>query len=109
MTTDPRIDPTTGGPHTADVAQVVVDGSEGKPLRPGGRLADITPPLLDLMGLEKPADMTGRSLLEACSRDISRTSDLPTSLGLGQIIYADRAVGESGRHLSTVGREGQPA
>ena len=64
------IDPSTGGPHTAhttyDVQVVVVDdGSKGKPLRPGGRLADIAPTLLDLMGLAKPSEMTGRSLLEA--------------------------------------------
>jgi 2,3-bisphosphoglycerate-independent phosphoglycerate mutase len=29
-----------------------------------GKLADIAPTLLDLMGLSKPAEMTGRSLLE---------------------------------------------
>ncbi len=33
-------------------------------LREGGRLADIAPTVLDLMGLPKPAEMTGRSLLE---------------------------------------------
>ena len=29
-----------------------------------GRLADIAPTMLDLMGLEKPAEMTGQSLVE---------------------------------------------
>ena len=29
-----------------------------------GRLADLTPTLLDMMGLEKPDEMTGESLLE---------------------------------------------
>jgi 2,3-bisphosphoglycerate-independent phosphoglycerate mutase len=29
-----------------------------------GRLADIAPTLLEMMGLEKPPQMTGRSLLE---------------------------------------------
>jgi 2,3-bisphosphoglycerate-independent phosphoglycerate mutase len=32
-------------------------------LAPGGALSDIAPTLLDMMGLEKPAGMTGRSLL----------------------------------------------
>jgi 2,3-bisphosphoglycerate-independent phosphoglycerate mutase len=29
-----------------------------------GRLADVTPTLLDLLGMDKPAQMTGRSLAE---------------------------------------------
>jgi 2,3-bisphosphoglycerate-independent phosphoglycerate mutase len=29
-----------------------------------GRLADIAPTMLDIMGLEKPEEMTGESLLE---------------------------------------------
>ena len=32
-------------------------------LRPDGRLADVFPTVLDLMGLEKPDEMTGSSLL----------------------------------------------
>ena len=32
-------------------------------LREGGRLADIVPTLIEMMGMEKPADMTGESLL----------------------------------------------
>ena len=63
------IDPVTGGPHTAhttfDVPLIVVEpGLDGKSLREGGRLADVAPTLLSLMGLEKPAEMTGESLLE---------------------------------------------
>jgi 2,3-bisphosphoglycerate-independent phosphoglycerate mutase len=62
------IDPQTNGPHTAHttytVELVVVDEqSNGKTLRAGGRLADVAPTVLDLMGLEKPAAMTGVSLL----------------------------------------------
>jgi 2,3-bisphosphoglycerate-independent phosphoglycerate mutase len=62
------IDPETGGPHTAhttyDVPLIVVEpGLEGKKLREGGRLADIAPTVLDLMGLPKPEEMTGESLL----------------------------------------------
>ena len=63
------IDPATGGPHTAhttyDVELIVVDDRfAGQTLRTGGRLADIAPTALDLMGLAKPSDMTGVSLLQ---------------------------------------------
>ncbi|QDU64935.1 2,3-bisphosphoglycerate-independent phosphoglycerate mutase [Planctomycetes bacterium Pan216] len=62
------VDPETGGPHTShttyDVPLIVVDdGSKGESLREGGRLADIAPTALDLLGLEKPAEMSGQSLL----------------------------------------------
>lgn len=60
------IDPETGGPHTAHTVNLVpvalVGGPSGASLR-DGRLADLAPTLLDLMGLEKPAEMTGESLL----------------------------------------------
>lgn len=36
-------------------------------LREGGELADIAPTVLELMGLEKPSSMTGRSLLKGYS------------------------------------------
>jgi 2,3-bisphosphoglycerate-independent phosphoglycerate mutase len=59
-------DPNTGGPHTAHTTHVVpvmlVGGPAGAVLREG-RLADIAPTLLALLGLEQPAAMTGRSLL----------------------------------------------
>ena len=32
-------------------------------LRSGGRLSDITPTMLDVMGIEKPKDMTGETLI----------------------------------------------
>lgn len=62
------IDPVTGGPHTAhttyDVELILVDDRlRGKALRPDGRLADIAPTLLELMGLPSPAAMTGQSLI----------------------------------------------
>jgi len=61
------IDPETGGPHTAHtlnpVPVILVGGPEGVGLRKG-RLADLAPTLLDLMGLEKPPEMTGESLIE---------------------------------------------
>jgi 2,3-bisphosphoglycerate-independent phosphoglycerate mutase len=61
------IDPVTGGPHTAHttnpVPVVLVGGPEGARLR-NGRLADLAPSLLDLMGLPLPPEMTGQSLIE---------------------------------------------
>jgi len=61
------IDPATGGPHTAHttnpVPVILVGGPAGARLR-DGRLADLAPTLLDLMGLPLPPEMTGRSLIE---------------------------------------------
>mgnify|MGYP002700381685 FL=1 len=61
------IDPETGGPHTAHtlnpVPVTLVGGPEGAALR-DGRLADLAPTLLALMGLEKPDEMTGQSLIK---------------------------------------------
>jgi len=58
-------DPATGGPHTAHttnpVPVVLMDGV-GATLAEG-RLADVTPTLLELMGLAQPRQMTGTSLL----------------------------------------------
>ena len=59
-------DPVTGGPHTAHTTNpvpVVLVADEKASLREG-RLADIAPTLLELMGLPKPAEMTGTSLLK---------------------------------------------
>jgi 2,3-bisphosphoglycerate-independent phosphoglycerate mutase len=63
-------DPEVKGPHTAhtlNLVEVFVVGegfAAGKTkLRTGGRLADIAPTVLDLMGLPKPAEMTGESLI----------------------------------------------
>ena len=60
------IDPATGGPHTAhttyDVELVVADDRfRGKKLTEGGRLADVAPTALHMLGLEKPREMTGSS------------------------------------------------
>jgi 2,3-bisphosphoglycerate-independent phosphoglycerate mutase len=60
-------DPATGGPHTAHTTNpvpVLLMGGEARRLR-DGRLADVAPTLLRLMGLEQPREMTGRSLVGA--------------------------------------------
>ena len=60
------IDPDGGGPHTAHTTNpvpfVVVDPAGDRPLRDGGALCDVGPTILSMMGLEQPADMTGRDL-----------------------------------------------
>ena len=61
------IDPETGGPHTAHtlnpVPVAVVGAPEGSALTEG-RLADLAPTVLHLLGLPQPEEMTGRSLLK---------------------------------------------
>lgn len=57
----------TGNPHTAhtinQVPIILVDKSKNIRIRDGGKLADIAPTLLELMGLNQPTEMTGRSLI----------------------------------------------
>lgn len=61
------IDPVSKGPHTAHTTNLVpvilVNGPEGATLK-AGRLADLAPSLLDLMGLPQPEEMTGESLIQ---------------------------------------------
>ncbi|MEM9318079.1 MAG: 2,3-bisphosphoglycerate-independent phosphoglycerate mutase [Pseudomonadota bacterium] len=63
---DVMIDPETGGPHTAHtlnpVPVILVGGPAGAQLR-DGRLADLAPTILELMGLPQPTEMTGQSLI----------------------------------------------
>ncbi len=61
-------DPATGQPHTSHTLNPVPviyvnDRDPHAALRPSGRLSDVAPTLLDLLGLPQPAEMTGRSLL----------------------------------------------
>jgi len=42
---------------------LVYRGKSEKKLLDSGNLADIAPTMLDLLGIAKPAEMTGRSLL----------------------------------------------
>ncbi len=55
-----------GTPHTAHTTNpvpfLIVGEGENVKLR-DGRLADITPTMLDLMGIEKPAEMSGSTLI----------------------------------------------
>jgi 2,3-bisphosphoglycerate-independent phosphoglycerate mutase len=65
------IDPESGGPHTAHTTNpvpcilVAPEGSElsSASLREGGRLSDVAPTVLDLLGLGLASEMTGKSLI----------------------------------------------
>ena len=60
-------DEKTGAPYTAhttfEVPVVLFNDKNGYKLRQGGRLADLAPTLLELLHLDQPAEMTGKSLL----------------------------------------------
>ena len=49
--------------HTTNPVPLLVAGAGDVKLREDGRLADIAPTMLQLMGLEKPEEMTGSSLI----------------------------------------------
>jgi 2,3-bisphosphoglycerate-independent phosphoglycerate mutase len=60
-------DPETGQPHTAHtlnrVPAMLVNGPADATALADGKLADVAPTLLQVMGLPVPAEMTGRSLI----------------------------------------------
>ena len=60
------LDYENGGPftaHTTNVVPLIGIGIGDRKLKEG-RLADLAPTMLELLGLEKPAEMTGESLLD---------------------------------------------
>ena len=62
------IDHMTGKPHTyhttQPVALFIIGANEYVNLRPRGKLADVSPTVLDLLGVEQPPEMTGQSLID---------------------------------------------
>lgn len=61
------IDYETGAPHTAHTTNpvpfILVNADPSWKLREGGCLADIAPTLIEIMGMEQPKEMTGKSLI----------------------------------------------
>ena len=64
MLADDGITPFTA--HTTNPVPVILvdNGRKDAKLRSGGRLSDLAPTMLDLMGMEIPKEMTGKSLIE---------------------------------------------
>ena len=64
---DKMIDELTNEPFTAHTTNpvpfILVNAKKAGGIDKGGKLCDITPTLLDLMDIEKPKEMTGRSLV----------------------------------------------
>ena len=61
-------DPKTGAPHTSHTLNPVPlvymnDGDRDAKIRPGGRICDVAPTMLEILGMPQPAAMTGVSLL----------------------------------------------
>ena len=61
------IDYKTGEPHTAHTTNpvpiILVTANKEYKLKENGKLADLAPTMLDLMGIKQPEEMTGESLL----------------------------------------------
>jgi 2,3-bisphosphoglycerate-independent phosphoglycerate mutase len=50
--------------HTVGPVSLFVVGNEYYALKTRGKLADVAPTVLELMGLPKPEEMTGNSLID---------------------------------------------
>jgi 2,3-bisphosphoglycerate-independent phosphoglycerate mutase len=66
--------------HTTNPVPLALIAKKAPALLSGGRLCDRAPTLLDMMGLPKPAEMTGRSLL-----DRGRGADAPKRRRLASV------------------------
>jgi 2,3-bisphosphoglycerate-independent phosphoglycerate mutase len=58
---EPSGDPHTA--HTTNPVPIVLVGGGDRELRTGGRLCDVAPTVLDLLGVEQPTEMAGESLV----------------------------------------------
>lgn len=65
---DLMVDPITKDPYTAHTSNpvpfiLISDSLKGVNLRNNGKLADLTPTILDILKIKKPVEMTGESLI----------------------------------------------
>ena len=66
---DLMVDPVTGVPftqHTTNQVPLLLVSNEykGVGLKENGKLADLAPTMLDILGIEKPVEMDGESLIK---------------------------------------------
>jgi 2,3-bisphosphoglycerate-independent phosphoglycerate mutase len=70
-------DPETGQPHTAHtlnpVPAMLVNGPANATALADGKLADVAPTLLQVMGLPVPVEMTGHSLIRHVAQGARRS------------------------------------
>lgn len=67
-------DPETGEPHTAHTTfdvPIILAGVPKSVRLSSGRLADVAPTLLDLMGIPKPHEMAGHSLAQGAKAEVN--------------------------------------
>jgi 2,3-bisphosphoglycerate-independent phosphoglycerate mutase len=50
--------------HTTNLVPLIIAGAGNVLIREGGVLADLSPTMLKLMGLEQPKEMTGKSIIK---------------------------------------------
>jgi 2,3-bisphosphoglycerate-independent phosphoglycerate mutase len=66
------VDETTGKPQTAhttnEVPLVIINGPKGISLKEDGALCNVAPTVLELMGIQKPEEMTCESLIKEPAR-----------------------------------------
>ena len=55
--------------HTTNAVPLIVT-DDGIKLEDGGELSDLVPTALDLLGLEEPPEMTGKSLIKRVDGDV---------------------------------------
>lgn len=81
------VDPATSAPHTAHTTNpvpliLVDDKRETGPLRTGGRLADVAPTVLSMMGISRSESMSGTDLAELdCPADRAGPDDRANPAG----------------------------
>lgn len=54
--------------HTTNVVPFIVVSKDNYELNSTGALCDIAPTVLDILGIEKPSEMTGKSMIKAMAR-----------------------------------------
>ncbi len=87
--------------HSLNEVPLVNISEDALPLCDGGRLCDIAPTLLELMGLEQPDEMTGHSLL--CQGNSGNLTYIPQRGEKMNILEAKETIIRAGKELTEIG------